>query len=544
MTKTIAVAILLAATLTACSSGGKSGATGQSAQPGSTQAAATGQKPMVIDIGFGGTTINRNFSPFNPQASLGMNGYVYENLWTFNILKGGEFVPWLATEYDWSEDGKKITIHLDPRANWSDGTKLTSKDVAFTLKYGREKKATQNGTFKWTSVETPDDGTVVIGFDAPSFTLIDTIGRLRPVQEKTFKDQDPNTFTNPDPVGTGPYKLEYSPQQLTFTARPDYWKQEVPVKTLKMPIIGGTGALPRMLTGEITWSGGAFPNVMKSWVEKNPEHHKAWYPTYGSLLLWMNTEKKPFDNVHVRKAVSLALNRQEIADAGNPGLFHPINATGLDQETMASWIAPEYAGAVQKDAKAEEAKAELAKANLKPADISFDILENGEWGDAVQRDKIIAQQLNAIGMKVTVKPLPGAQLADLRKKGDFDVITGGAVYAGQSPYSFYRDILSSEKIGTEYNWGRVRNADVDGLLEKMATTADTEEIKKSVHAIEKYMVEQVPMIPLANIGASTEYSTKDWVGWPDKDNPYTVSAPWSGPPDNIQTLLSLKPATK
>ncbi|MFE3448309.1 ABC transporter substrate-binding protein [Nonomuraea sp. NPDC059194] len=536
---TALLALSLAGSLAACSSGGKTGAT--ESRPGATSAGA--QKPMVIDVGFSGTTITRNFNPFNIQATQGMNGYIYENLFTFNILKGGAFVPWLATKYEWSDDGKKITIHLDPRATWSDGSKLTSKDVVFTMTYAKEHKNTTNAGFQWESVDAPDDKTVEITFAQPSFTLVDQIGRIRPVQEKTFQGKDPNEFTNPDPVGTGPYKLaQFSPQQLTFEAREDYWKQEVPVKTLKMPIIGGTGVLSRLLSGEVAWSGGSVPNVMKSYVGKDPEHNHAWYPTYGSLFLWLNTEKKPFDNVHVRKAISLALDRQQIADAGNPGLFHPINLTGLDQETMADWIAPQYANAVHKGADLEAAKAELAKAGVKPEDISFDLIENAEWTDAVQRDKIIAQQLGKLGIKVNVRLLPGAQTTTMRQQGDFEAATGGAVYNGQTPYSFYNSILSSKKIGTEYNWGRISDKNVDGLLEKMASTGDTEEIKGYVHELEKFMVEQSPLIPLANIGASTEYSTKDWTGWPDASNPYTISAPWSGPPDNIYTLLSLKPA--
>ncbi|MFI6598474.1 ABC transporter substrate-binding protein [Nonomuraea sp. NPDC050536] len=537
-----ALTAALVLSLAACSSGGKTGGTGPSSSTGN---AGTAQKPMVIDVGFSGTTITRNFSPFNIQATQGMNGYIYENLWTFNILKGGEFVPWLATKYDWSGDGKKITIHLDPRANWSDGTKLTSKDVVFTMQYAKDHKSQTNAGFEWTSVSAPDDQTVEITFDAPAFTRIDQIGAIRPVQEKVFKDKNPDEFTNPDPVGTGPYKLtQFTPQQLTFTARDDYWKQPVPVKTLKMPIIGGTGALPRLLSGEIAWSGGSIPNVMKSYVEKDAQNNHAWYPTYGALVLHLNVEKKPFDNVHVRKAISLALNRQEIADAGNPGLFHPINLTGLDQDTQKDWIAPEYAGQVQKAADPEAAKQELAKAGLKPQDVSFDLLENAEWQDAIQRDKIIAQQLGDFGMKVTVRPLPGAQLTTMKQKGDFTAITGGTVYSGQTPYTFYRSILASEKIGTEYNWSRIKNAEVDDLIKKMASTGDQAQIKQYVYQIEKFMIDQLPLIPIANIGASTEYSTKEWTGWPDAGNPYTISAPWSGPPDNVYTLLSLKPATQ
>ncbi|GAA2393351.1 ABC transporter substrate-binding protein [Nonomuraea africana] len=536
-------ALSLAAAVAACSGGG--------AVAGKPAGAAAKSDTLVIDMGFSGTTIQRNFNPFSPTATQGTMGFQYESLFSFNILKGGEFVPWLATKYDLTDGGKKLTIHLDPRANWSDGSKLTSEDVAFTLDFARKHDL---GRFEYESVATPDPQTVVITFAKPAYTLVSSVGATRPVPKKIWADQDPAKWTNPDPVGSGPYKLTgFAAQQLTFTARDDYWKQKVPVRTLKMPVVsGGTGTLPKLLSGEIAWSGGAVPNVKKTYVDVNPKFHHAWYPTYGALFVYFNLTRKPFDNVHVRKAISLALDRQEIADIGNPGMFHPINATGLDQESMKDWIAPEYANLVQPKADLAAAMAELEQAGYKKEGdkvvgpdgepFAFDIVEVSDFGDAVQRDKIIAQQLGKLGITVNVRPIPMAQHNAAKEKADFDVITGGAVYGGQTPYSFYYDILQSKNAGKWANFGHYKVKATDDLLAEVAGTADPAEVKSLINKLQKIMVDEVPMAPLINIGASAEYSTRDWEGWPDASNPYAIPAPWAGPPDMIQVVLGLRPA--
>lgn len=508
---------------------------------------------LVIDMGFPGTTITRNFNPFSPNATQGTHGFLYETLFGFNILKAGEFVPWLVTEYEWSDAGRKITLHMDERATWSDGDKVTAKDVVFTLDYVRAKKAQPDWKFGYESASAPDPATVVITFAEPAYSLISSIGGIAPVPAKVWQEQDPHEFTNPSPVASGPYELQtYSAQQLTFAARKDYWRQRVPVKTLKMPVTaGGQGGQNRLLKGEIEWSGGSVADVKKVYVAKDPEHNHAWYPTYGGLFMYFNVEKAPFTDVHVRRGVSLAVGRKQIADIGNPGLFSPIGPTGLDAKTQGKWIAPKYKGLEQPRQELSKALAEFAKAGYtKKAgklvgrdgrQLSFQIIENADFADSVQRDRVVADQLAKVGAAVEVRPVPQAQLDSAKKSGKFDVHIGGAIYYN-TPYGFYNDMLNSEKAGLPYNYSRFKSKAIDRLLLTASRARTDAEVKAMSAELEEVVVDQVPVAPLITIGASIEYNTKNWAGWPDAKNPYAMSAPWAGSPDVQLTLLNLRPA--
>lgn len=522
---------------------------GQGAGGGSTQ--PTGS--LTIDMGFPGTTITRNFNPFSSSATAGTLGFMYECLFHFNVLQAGKFVPWLAKSYAWSDGGKKITIKLDPRATWSDGSPLTADDVVFTLDEVKQHNVPASWKFDYKTATAADPHTVVITFAKPSYTALTNIGNVTVVPKKIWQGKNPTTWTNPNPVGSGPYTLaDFTPQQLTLSARTDYWKQPVPVKTLNMPVTaGGTSGEARLLAGQIEWSGGTVLNVNKVYVAKDPQHNHAWYPTYGALLLAFNVNKAPFNNVHVRKGISLALNRQQLSQVANPGLFYPMNPTGLDDKTQGKWIAPQYRGKTQANADPSAALAELAKAGYKKQgskiigpdgkQLSFDIKEESDFADSIERDKVLAQELRDFGIAVNVVPEPSDQFNSDNQKGNFDAVVRGAVYYA-TPYGFYNDTLNSANAGAWANWSGWKSKQTDQMLTRLAGANGDAQVLRLSTPLEKLMVDQVPEIPLISIGASTEYSTKDWTGWPNASNPYAIPAPWAGPPDEEQTVLGLHPA--
>ncbi|MCX5537533.1 ABC transporter substrate-binding protein [Streptomyces sp. NBC_00006] len=514
---------------------------------------SAGGGALTTNLGFAGTTINRNFNPFALKPTQGTFGFQYEALFDFNILEGGKFTPWLAKKYEWADGGKKITIHLDERANWSDGSKLTADDVVFTLNYVKKNKLPPTWAFDFSKASAPDDHTVEITFDKPAYSKIDSIGGTTPVPEKIWKKKDGAKDTNPNPVGSGPYKLkQYTPQQLTFEARDNYWKQKnVPVKTVKAPIVTQASEVPKLLSGELDWSGAVVPDVKKQYIDRDPKNHHAWYPTYGGQFLFFNHTKKPFDDVHVRKALSLAVDRSQLLNVTNPGMFNTLNLTGLDSKTQGKWIADEYKDAEQPKAEltkelAEFKKAGYTKKNGKLVDgggkqLSFSIMEVQEWGDAVQFDKVVASQLQKAGVDVEVKPIAAAQIDAKRKSGDFDVTIGGGIYYS-TPYNFFKDMLYSENAGIWTNYGHYKSKKADALLKDMASANDDATIKKYSAEFEKIMVDDVPAAPLITIGVSSEYNSKNWTGWPSAKKPYAQPAPWGGGVDAMSILLNLRPA--
>ncbi|WP_083933118.1 ABC transporter substrate-binding protein [Kribbella catacumbae] len=514
--------------------------------PGYTCSKASCPTALTAGLAGGQSTFVRNFNPFSPTATSG-TFFLYEPLWMFNILKEGEFIPWLADKPVWSPDGKKITIKLNDAATWSDGSPVTADDLVFTLE--ALKKDPELQKFEYVAAKAVDAKTAEITFAGPAYTLESTIGGVSIVPKKIWESQDLKKWTNPEPVVSGPYKLgQFSSQQVVLQARADYWKQKVPVPQIKIPILGQAEE-QKLMSGELEWSGGAIPNVKKVYVDKDPKHNHAWYPSYGSLNVYYNPARKPFDNASVRKGLSLAIDGDQVMKIVTQDLSYSINPTGMDQKTQGKWIAPQYKDLPYGKANAEAALAELAKAGYtKKGDqlvgpdgkqLTVDLPENAEYKDAIQRDQIIAEQWKKIGVKANVRPVPGTQLDALKKSADLDVTVGGAVY-GANPWSYYDDILSSKNAGAWANYGSWKDPATDALLKKLSETGDPAEQLKVVGELQKVMVEKVPSFPVASIGASAEYNSKHWVGWPNEENPYAMPPPWAAG-DNLRVVLSLKP---
>lgn len=548
MKKRLALAVGTAAMLaavSACDTGSSAGAT----------------DTLTVNMAFGRGVVTQNFNPFSETATEGTLGFVFEPLMGVNVLKSGAYTPWLASAEQTSADGKTLTVDLNPAATWNDGAPVTADDVVFTFADVLAKYPATNYQYSVTfaSVTAKDAHTVVFTFAQPAFTEIPNILSEYIVPKKYWQNQNPTTWTNPSPVGSGPYKEErLTSQEVTLTARTDYWKQKnIPVKTINFPIVNPATEENSLEQGTEDWSGGAIPDPVNDFVDKNPAQNHMFNATYGADFLFFNLEKPKFQNVHVRQAVADAIDKQQIINLVTEVGYKPISQTGLDPTTQGQWLDPAYATAITTNDQA--AIAQLAQAgytmqggkavNAAGQQLSFSIMEVASYADTVQKDKIIAQQLGKIGIAVTVDPEASGTYSQDRTNGNFDAITGGFAY-GATPYDMYNSLLNSTYAGpvggqnAQYdNYERYRDPATDQLLAQLAVAPTTAQQIAITKQIEKIVVTDVPFVTISSIVAGCAYTTKHWVGWPSDADPYAVCSPWYGGPYNTEIVLNLKPAS-
>ena len=134
-------------------------------------------------------------------------GGIYEPLYIYNPIST-EWVPWLATNYEWKNDNRKLLFSVRTGVKWSDGREFSAYDVAYTLNLWKQFPAldTRNAWDYLQNVVAISDTLVEVDFKrvyVPGFEAI--AGAYIVPKHIWSKLDDPLKFDNPDPVGTGPY---------------------------------------------------------------------------------------------------------------------------------------------------------------------------------------------------------------------------------------------------------------------------------------------------------------------------------------------------
>jgi peptide/nickel transport system substrate-binding protein len=118
--------------------------------------------------------------------------------------------------------------------------------------------------------------------------------------------------------------------------------------------------------------------------------------------------------------------------------------------------------------------------------------------------------------------------------------------SGATPYDLYQSMMDGALYkpvgspGVNGNWGRYQNASATAALEQYANAADDAARTAAMNRLQDIMVEQMPVIVTSAANAGGEYSTKNWIGWPDEQNPYGPAQPTLI--NALDIVLHLRPA--
>lgn len=503
----------------------------------------------------------RAFGPLAANPADGTFGYMYETLLFFNRMDGS-VKPWLASSYKFSADAKSLTFTLRTDVKWSDGQPFTSDDVLFTLNLLKQYPAADgNGLWQYIkSVAAPDASTVTVTFNSPYTPILWYLGGQTWIVPKHLWSSvgDPSKYANPNPVGTGPFVLKsFSPQLIVLDKNPNYWQPGKPVVSeLRFPSFNSnTGAELVLGRGDLDWTGLFTPNIEKTYVAKDPAHNKYWFPSRNVVMLYLNTAKAPFNQLAVRQAISSALDREQmfkVAESGYEPVAHP---TALVLPAQKSFLASDYASSAFAQDAAKSTQL-LESAGFKKGSDGIYADKNGKkisfavdvvtgWTDWVTNCQIMATNLKAIGMDVTVNALSFNAYFSALQLGTFDAAISWT-NPGPTPFFLYNSMLNSHNTAAlgktaSSNWERWSDPATDTLLNQYATSSDTTVQQTALAGIQKIMVEQLPSIPLVYGATWNEYSTKRFTGWPTADNAYASPAPFDYP-DNAVVVLNLTPA--
>jgi len=500
-----------------------------------------------------------DFNPYNGSVNGQSFGVLYEPLVYDNLLNDKK-TPWLASDYQWSTDNKTLTFTIRSGVKWTDGQPLTAADVVFSfalLKQHPEADLQSDWQVIQSVIQQGDDK-VAFTFNqsaVPNFYQI--AGQTAIVPQHIWSAfKDPAAQVVKDPVGTGPFTMSAcTGQNITYKRNPNYWQKGLPyLDTVNYPaFLDNDPANAFLAAGQAQWGGQFIPNIDTYYVAKDPKNNHYWFPPIDNINVWFNTTLAPLNNKAVRQAIAYSIDRPSVSQKGEFGYEPPGNQTGVLSPTFDSWI--DKAQADTYGYKFDMAKAQglLQQAGFTKGSsgilqdssgkkLSLSIINIAGYTDWVASVQVIQDNLKQVGIELKPVNLEATAYFDKLFTGNFELAYGSVnTSPGPSPYYELRNTLHSATtaaIGQTAagDYGRYKNPALDALFDQYGGTTDQAKQHDLIKQVEKIMLEDVPVIPVTEGVAWYQYSTKDFAGWPTKDDPFAAPAPWNLPDWEV-TLL-------
>jgi len=493
-----------------------------------------------------------DFNPFNGSVNGQSFGILYEPLFYDNLLNDTR-KPWLASGYSWSTDRKTLTFTIRPGVKWSDGQAFSAADVVFTFNLLKQHPELdlQSDWLVLSSVTQEGADKVVMTFNQPAMPSFYQIASQTAIVPQHIW----STYSNPatqvvkGPIGTGPFTMsKCTDQNIKFSRNPSYWQKGLPyLETVNYPaFVDNDQANLFLAAGQAQWGGQFIPNIDTNFVAKDPTHNKYWFPPIDNVNIWFNVQRSPLNNKLVRQAFAYAIDRGSVSKKGEYGYEPAGNQTGVLSPTFDSWI--DQGQAAKYGYKFDLAKAAslLQQAGyMKGSDgiyqdssgkkLSFSIINIAGYTDWVASVQVIQDNLKQAGIDLKAQNLDSSAYFARLFTGNFDLAYGSVNTApGPTPYYELRNTLHSANMAAlgaiaTGDYGRYSNPAADALFDQFAATADPATQHELIKQVEAIMLEDVPVIPVTEGVAWSEYSTKDFAGWPTPQDPYAAPAPWNLP---------------
>jgi peptide/nickel transport system substrate-binding protein len=510
----------------------------------------------------------RNFNPLLTSGSARefTIGAIYEPLFVYNRMKG-ELLPWLATTYAWEgEDFRRLRLKIREGVLWSDGRPLTASDIVFTFQLLKKFPALDaGGVWSFLSqVESPGPYEVLFSMQRTYTPGLAVVANQAIVPEHVWSTiKDPVQFANPEPIGTGPFTQVtlFEDQVFELGRNPLYWQKGKPaVQGLRFPAFASNDqANLALLHGEVDLAGNFMPAVDRIFVQKNPAHHHYWFPLVGPMIfLYLNTQEAPFQRVSMRKAISMAIDRERIADVAMYRYTEPPHASGLTDAyrrwrkqvtaEQGHWIGfhPEETQEIL-DKEGWTKHGDGKRRNAEGRVLGLEITVVNGWSDWVRAAQIIATQLQNVGIDAKVKARDFGSWFDGLQKGQFQ---GSISWSSEStdPYGFYRWIMDASTVKPRDepaagNWHRFADARATALMREWEHTVDVGQQQEISDALQDIFIEQAPAIPLFPAPAWGLFNSTYFEGFPTADNPYAALSP-NFRPEILLLLNEVKPRQK
>lgn len=452
-----------------------------------------GADPKTLDPGLNG-------------ASDG--GHVINN--TFEGLMreiDGDLEPAMAESYEVSEDGMTYTFTIREGAKWSDGQDLTAFD--FEYAWNRVLDPETASEYSWIfgeanvdTFEATDERTFVVNLKAPTpwFLGLTTFYTFFPVREDMVNAMDEGLWAK-DPelaISNGPFVLSAyeTGDRLELTPNEYYWRRdEVKLdKIVARMIVEASTALTAYQAGELDINSQIPSAEIPGLIAEDPTF--MIFPMLGTYYYSFNTTVEPLDDVRVRRALTLAVDRKAIVETVTKGGQLPAKTmipTSLKDAEGNIFQDMTGTYGIEDTANVEEAKALLAEAGYPDGEgfPTLELLYNTSEGHQKIAEAIQEMWKENLGVEITLANQEWAVFQDTRTQGNFEIAREGWIGDYTDPLTF----LGMFRDGSPMNHTQWASAEYDSLLEESMTATGQERFELLFEA-DKVLMDAAVVMPV------------------------------------------------
>lgn len=422
------IAVVVGLALAACSPSG-SGNTGNAANTGSgTSGANTGTFVVAR------TSDIDKLDPYLATAfqTIETLGLVYDELVT--VDNAGHLAPDLATKWQVSPDGKTVTFTLRSGVKWQDGDAFTSADVKASIERILKPKTAAvaaSNLAMISSVDTPDDTTVVLHLSSPSAALLYALASVNAAIVHTKDIQAGTIGKTPDGTGPFAFKSWKQAQSVTLTANNSYFGGAPAIKTLEFRVIPSDSSILSGMKANAFQLGILSDPAVAQQAGGASNFQLVKEPALAYQTLMLNGRRGALKDQRVRQAIACAIDRKQLIDTaafGDGKITGPITSPAFQYSPTDGL--PCQPGDIQ------AAKQLMAKAGHAGGITLNTIVPTGLFASAVAEGQNLQSQLAKIGVHLNLQQLAATPYVNAWLAANFDaaVARNGGSY---DPYLMY-----------------------------------------------------------------------------------------------------------
>ncbi|MFC4120215.1 ABC transporter substrate-binding protein [Nonomuraea zeae] len=499
---TLLAALLGAVTLSAACAPSVPGSSSGGSGSGS-EAPASADR---LTIGTTADVVNYNPLVGNSRTDSWVTNLMYPHLTQMD--ETGKRVPYLATEWSYSEDGKTATAKLRDDMKWSDGKPVTADDVVFSVTaVQKEKFGVVAGLITaMDKAEAVSPTEVKFHLTRADGTFLDNVGFWLPIVPKHVFEKAPSVqkFANDaNWVSAGPFKLtKVERGQRYIMERVDGFGPGQPaVKEIVFRVFPDVNTeVLALRNGEIDLIGNVLPPATATELKSDQKVKLQQIPSLGWAHLQYNTKRKPLDDVRVRQALAHAVDYEAIRNIALKGFAKSSNSSVLTPSL------PAYTDPASKEYAfdPEQSKKLLAEAGV--TNLSLGMIYDQADPNIARWAPMVRDAAKKAGITIKLQGLERNTYLDKTAKRDFDIYAGSWAVMDNPP----ANLGLAFKTGGFINYAQVSDPKLDDLIDQAQKALTQEEakapIQEAARIIHDQVYDNVLYVETFNIAHSTKWT--------------------------------------